>query len=60
MKVASSGVTTKKTSRQQNKQQERMKRYATIEVEDFPVTTQEELQNYCSHFMFEIQCGSNR
>lgn len=48
MKVAPTGVTTKKTSQQQNKQQERMNRYAMIEVEDFPATTQEELQNYCS------------
>ena len=54
MKVASSGVTTKKTSRQQNKQQERMKCYATIEVEDFPVTTQEELHNFCSRLRLKL------
>ena len=54
MKVACSGVTTKKTSRQQNKQQERMKRFATIEVEDFLVTTQEELQNYCSRLRLKF------
>lgn len=55
MKVATTGVTTKKTSRQLNKQQERMRCYAKIEVEKFPLTTYVELQNYCSHL--SLKCN---
>ena len=54
MRVAPTGVTTKKTSQQQNEQQERMNRYAKIQVENFPVTTQEELQNFCSHLCLKF------
>lgn len=55
MKVATTGVTTKKTSRQLNKQQERMRCYAKIEVEKFPLTTYVELQNYSSHL--SLKCN---
>jgi len=54
IKVATTGVTTKKTAQKQNRQQDRLRRYATIEVENFPVTTQKQLQNFCSHLSLKF------
>ena len=54
MKVASTDVTTKKTSRQLNRQDERMRCYAEVEVESFPLTTHLKLRNYSSHLSLEL------
>jgi len=54
IKVATTGVTCKKTAQKQNKEEERLSHYAAVEVESFPFTTRIKLQNYCSHLRSEF------
>jgi len=47
IKVASTGVTSKKNSPEYNALRERLTSFATQEMDCFPLTTQQELQQFC-------------
>ena len=47
IKIAATGVTSKKNSPEYNALRERLTSFATQEMKSFPLTTQQELQQFC-------------
>lgn len=47
MKVATAGVTTQNTAQKQNELEERMASFATLGLELFPLTTEQNLHRFC-------------
>ena len=51
IKIAATGVTSKKNSPEYNALRERLTSFATQEMKSFPLTTQQELQQFCYYLI---------